>query len=519
MYYMKKLILIVIIFLATVSYSWCQDYNVRIEIQLIGYDGFSPFRYSISNLNNVRNYITIKPDNSGRIVIQKNIDSNKFFFFHHRNQNEKSEFYEGRLILQPGNNYSIICKSHKYDDYNVPYSPDIFSWKIDNGDQLTNYRMDMGQVYYNLFDNGTQGLLYREEWNLLKPDSLLLKLADRTNKQIELYENLLNKGEIDKEFFEIAKLNVEYFNAYRLASAIESTWFYKRRFEIKDSLINNQLVDVYRQIFQLYPVKGKKLEDLFLSERFIDVYLNYLESFKYGNFSIPIKGTDWRSSGIEEIKPDISPELYKNYKAKNAVNKLGSLQLGTSKSATDFLDRNPDMKQTIYGDLLENVLIPRSEEFDSLSLRELKDDVVFLDDKEAIQSYSQLLKKLNNKPALIDFWGTWCGPCKYQFKYKDSLKTFLDENGIVMVFAAYEYAPDREKWKKIIAAYELEGRHLMIDDNFKEDLKEHGGEIMGFPTFMLINSNGEIVEPKAHFPSDGEKLRNQIKDKLINNSN
>ncbi len=514
---MKKLTLILIISLISISFGWSQNHYVRIEIQLIGYDGISPFKYSISNSNNVRNYNTIKPDSLGRIVILKNIDSTKFFGFHYRNKDEKSEFYEARLILQPGNKYSIICKSHKYADYNVPYSPDIFSWKIDNGDQLINYRMDMGQVYYNLFDNGTQGWLYREEWDLLKPDSLLIKLADRTNRQVEIYANLLSKGEIDKEFFEIAKLNVEYFNAYRLASTIESSWFYKRRFEIKDSLINNQLIDVYKQLFQLYPVKGKRLEDLFVSERFIDVYLNYLESFKNGSFSVPKKGTDWRSSGIEDIKLDISPEVYKNYKAKNAVNNVGSLKLEASKSAKDFLDNNPDMKQTIYGDLLENILIPRSEAFDSLSLRELQDDVIFLDEQEPIQAYSQLLSKLNNKPALIDFWGTWCGPCKYQFKYKDSLKTFLDENEIEMVYAAYEYNPDREKWKKIIAAYELVGSHLMIGDNLKNDLKKHGGEITGFPTFMLINDKGEIVESKAHFPSDGEKLREQIKDKLINN--
>lgn len=499
------------------SYLWSQKHNVRIEIQLIGYDGFSPFEYSISNDNNNKNYSFIKPDSSGRIVILRKIDSAKFFRFHVRTKNEERTFYESRLILQPNNNYSIICKSHKYDDYNVPYSPDIYSWKMQDGDQLTNYKMDLGQMYYNLFDNGTQGWLYREEWNLLEPDSLLGKLASRTNKQVEIYTNLLNSGDIDKEFYDIAKLNVEYFNAYRLASTIESTWLYPQKFEIKDSLINNQLINVYNQLFKCYPIKEKKLEYLYLSERFIDVYLNYLESFKNGSFSVPEKGTDWRSYRIDDIKPFISPDVYKNYKMRNTMSRVGSLELESSKLAKEFLDSNPDIKQTVYGDLLENVLIPRSEEFDSLSQRELPRDIIFLDEKEPIQLYSQLISRLEDKPAFISFWGTWCGPCEYQFKFKDSLKSFLDENGIEMIYAAYEYKPDKEKWKKIITAYDLKGNHLMISDRFKNDLKQYGGEITGFPTFMLVNNKGEIVESRAYFPSDGKKLINQMKDKLINN--
>ncbi|HYQ56703.1 MAG TPA: TlpA family protein disulfide reductase [Draconibacterium sp.] len=514
---MKRIILILITFLVSTSYIWSQEHNVRIEIQLVGYDGFSPFKYSISDGNYFNNYSDIKPDSSGRVVLLKKIDSTKFFHFHFRNSNEQRTFYECRLVLEPDNSYSIICKSHKYDDYNVPYSPDIYSWKIQNGDQPTHYKMNMGQMYYNLFDNATEGYLYNEEWNLLEPDSLLKKLESRTNKQAEIYTSLLNSGDITKEFYDIAKLNVEYFNAYRLAITIKSTWVNPRRYGIKDSLINNQLINVYKQLFKRYPVEKTKLEDLFLSERFIDVYLFYLESFKNGSFSVPKRGTNWRSLGIEEIKPFISPEVYKNYKMRNMMSFVGSLELESSKLAKKFMASNPDMKQTMHGNLLENVLIPRSEEFDSLAQRELPGDVIFLDEEEPIQLYSQLVRRLNNKPVLINFWGSWCGPCKYQFKFKDSLKSFLDENGIELIYAAYEYSPDREKWKKIIAAYELSGNHLMISDSFKNDLKKYGGEITGYPTFMLINDKGEIVEPKAFLPSDGNKLIKQIEDKLMNN--
>ncbi len=513
---MKKIVLIIFTFLITTLLVWGQDNNIRIEIQIIGYDGFSPFEYSISDGNYYRNYNSVQPDISGRIVIQRKINSTKFFQFYFQNKNEKRTGYSCRLVLQPGNNYSVICKKQKTDDYNIPYSPDIFSWKMQKGDRQTFYKMDMGQVYYNLFDNATQGYIYREEWNLLQPDSLLITLSRKTNKQVEMYSDLLKKGEIDNEFFEIAKLNVKYFNAYRLASTIESSWFFPRKFGIKDSISNSQLIKVYQKLFKLYPLEGEKLEYLFLAERYIDVYLNYLESFKDGDFSIPQKGSAL-TKRIEEIKSFISKEVYKNYKMRNTLSRVGTLELESSKSAKEFLESNSDLKQTVYGDLLENVLVPRSEAFDSLSQRELPKSVVFLDEEEPIQLYSQLVVKLKNKPALIDFWGTWCGPCKYQFQYTDSLKVFLNENGIEMIYAAYEYKSDREKWKKIIAAYDLKGKHLMIGEIFKNDLKNYDAEITGFPTIMLINDKGEIVESQAYLPSDGEKLISQIKEKLINN--
>jgi len=55
------------------------------------------------------------------------------------------------------------------------------------------------------------------------------------------------------------------------------------------------------------------------------------------------------------------------------------------------------------------------------------------------------------------------------------------------------------------------------NDDFRNDLKKQGGEITGFPAFMLINRKGEIVESKAYLPGDGEKLIKQIKEKLIDN--
>ncbi|MBW6536240.1 MAG: TlpA family protein disulfide reductase [Mariniphaga sp.] len=510
---MRSINLLVVIFLIAVNNVVSQNHHVKIEGQIIGYDGLSPVRYYLSNGNYFRNPMFIQPDSLGRFVIQRDINRPKFFFFHFRNKNEKEIFYECRLILQPGKNYSFICEPQKYNDVIIPHSPDIYSWNIQDGDQPGFYKIDLGQMYYNMFDNGTMGYIYREEWDLYQPDSLLIKLNKKTEHQIALYTELLNKGEIDSTFFEVATLNVKYFNAYRLAVSIRGIWMIPQKFGIKDSLIVNKLYKVYDEIFRQYPVENVKFGNIWLSEsRYIEEYLHYLAGLKDGKFSPPERKN--RYADIDEIKNIIPGEVYRNYKLQKMASDVAMLQLESSKIAKDFLNENPDMRQTALGGMLENELNPRSEAFDSISGRSLSEKVIFLDENGPIQSFQQLLDSIKNKPIFLNFWGTWCFPSRNQFKYNHELTSFLQKNKIAMLYIANEYQPNRENWKKIIAAYNLEGYHFILTDDFKEDMEKYGGEVTGYPTFMIIDSTGKIVEKKACWPGDGKKLFKQLLERL-----
>lgn len=483
-----------------------QGGTVIIEGQILGYDRAKTIEYSLSESYELGTFTRIKPDTQGKFIIKREIPKTSFFSLIYLQDNT---YHSCKLIVEPGNYYSFISSGRNRNDLKH-HTPDIYSlYTIENNAYL---KRDLGQMYYNLIDNNTMGFIYRSDWDLINPDSLIPTLKKRINSQLSLFRELLATGEINQRFYDIAKLNVEYTQAYRLATTIYSTWI-SERYSIDDSIVRNKLIAIYPEIFAMYPV-NKEVNLQFYNgfDKYVDLYLTYLSDCEDGKFIPRKKKGDAATEPLMNSDGHLNEQAHSTYRLLKSMNNMASYGLNAGAYGREVLEQNPDMDMEIRN--LYDRLLAKVDEFDKLAEIDFPEGIIILDEQKPITSFDQLQEVLANKPALVDIWGTWCIPCRLQFQYQNRLKTFLQRYEIQIVYIAYEYGNSRQKWENIVKGYKLEGFHFIANEMFTSDFEKYAGKIIKFPTYLIIDKNGNIVESDAYFPSQADELINQLKQEL-----
>jgi len=97
------------------------------------------------------------------------------------------------------------------------------------------------------------------------------------------------------------------------------------------------------------------------------------------------------------------------------------------------------------------------------------------------------LKNYHGKLIIVNFWATWCAPCKKEMPSLDGLYKNKDFKNL-KIFAVNMEQPNQAKTKNFFSELNMENLEIFFDINlnFVKAFK-----LRGVPTTILINKNGE----------------------------
>jgi peroxiredoxin len=122
------------------------------------------------------------------------------------------------------------------------------------------------------------------------------------------------------------------------------------------------------------------------------------------------------------------------------------------------------------------------------------------------------LADYKGKVVLLDFWATWCGPCKIEIPWFIEFEQQFKDRG----FAVLGVSMDEDGWDAVKPYMDdLKINYRIMLGN--EQVSDIYGGVESLPTTLLIDRQGKIASVPIGLSQGKEEFRNDI-DRLLGSS-
>lgn len=121
----------------------------------------------------------------------------------------------------------------------------------------------------------------------------------------------------------------------------------------------------------------------------------------------------------------------------------------------------------------------------------------------------QIVAENKGKVILVDYWASWCKPCRKEMPDVHKLHEYFKGKDVVFVYLSMDIETD--KWEE---AAKKEGitneQYSYMSTGFSRTELSKSLKVQAIPRYVIFDKNGALVNPEAARPSEGKKLRNEI---------
>jgi peroxiredoxin len=119
------------------------------------------------------------------------------------------------------------------------------------------------------------------------------------------------------------------------------------------------------------------------------------------------------------------------------------------------------------------------------------------------------LSDYKGKVVLVNFWATWCGPCKVEIPEFGRVYSEYKDRGFVILGVLTQDTPTKEQLHTFMTENKMEYPVLYTSEQFEGAF----GEIWALPTSVLIGRDGSVCAKQVG-PASKEDVERSLKSLL-----